>query len=158
MKKPIFPLLMLAASVVFVSCKKESPKPSAGTNTLANSSLIGSKWTVVNESQVVGAIFPGGSPGSSNYIGKAGDYFNFNANGHLYFSISDQKDTTGTTYKISGDTVLCRNYFYEGTSAVLDSGFYAAYIIRNLTNNTCTLYSSAEGPDTDIENTINLSK
>jgi hypothetical protein len=153
MRKPIFPLLILAVCVIFASCKKEATKTS-----VASTSLIGTNWTVVNESQVVGSVFPGSSPTSSNYIGKAGDYFNFSANGHLYFNLDGQKDTTGTTYKISGDTVLCRNYFYEGTSTVLDSGFYAAYIISKLTNHSCTLYNSADGPDTEIANTINLSK
>jgi hypothetical protein len=150
MKKPIFPLLILAACVIFVSCRKE------GTN-VPYSSLIGSNWTVVNNLQVAGSLMGNGPPTTSNYIGKAGDYFNFNSNGKLYFSMDDQKDT-GTTYKISGSAVLCINYYYEGTATVLDSGFYAAYIISNLTTHTCTLTQNIPGPDIDIKNTINLSR
>lgn len=150
MKKLIFPLLILAVCTMFVSCVKES---TSGPSTAA----IGGNWTVVNEVEVVGNLNGTGAPTTSNYTGTTSDYFKFGSNSKLYWNLNTQKDT-GTTYKISGDTVLSRNYFYEGTSTTLDSGFFANYIISNLTSHTCTLKENTEGPDVPISITINLSR
>jgi hypothetical protein len=134
MRTPAICTLIFLISAILTSCLKESvnkPEPA--------SSLIGTNWTVVNDSTHVaaGAIAPASG---SNYIGKAGDYFNFSTNGKLYWSINGQKDTA--TYLISGDTLKFKFAYIDGQTNKVDSAYNPIYTISNVTSHTCTLFNS----------------
>jgi len=154
MRNPAICILIFMISAVSVSCKKENvnkPEPP--------SSLMGNNWTVVNEatSESMGASVP---PSSSNYIGKAGDYFNFTTYGKLYWSINGRKDTA--TYLISGDTIKFKVAYIDGQTNKVDSAFNPIYTISNVTDHTCTLFNSmplltANGGGPELT-TINLKK
>ena len=164
MRNPAICMLIFMISAILTSCLKENVNtagPSSSVNTAEpSSSLTGSNWTVVNEatSESAGASSPATS---SNYIGKAGDYFNFTTYGKLYWSINGQNDTA--TYLISGDTIKFKSAYIDGRTNMVDSAYYPIYTINNLTNHTCTLFNSmiifgnigAGGP---VLTTINLKK
>ncbi len=147
--------LIFMISAILTSCKKENTNKAE-----SSSSLIGSNWTVVNDatSESAGANTPASS---SNYIGKAGDYFNFTPYGKLYWSINGQRDTA--TYLISGDTIKFKSAYIDGRTNMVDSAYYPIYTISNITSHTCTLFNSmivlgiagAGGP---VLTTINLKK
>jgi hypothetical protein len=149
--------LIFMIFAILTSCSKENlNKPEAS----GTSSLIGSSWTVVNDatSESAGAIAPASS---SNYIGKAGDYFNFTTYGKLYWSINGQKDTA--TYLISGDTLKFKSAYIDGQTNKVDSAYYPIYTISNVTSHTCTLFNSltvfgAAGGGGPVLTTINLKK
>lgn len=155
MRTPAVCTLMFLLSAILTSCKKET-----ANNPEPPSSLIGSSWAVVNDSTSVaaGAIAPASG---SNYIGKAGDYFNFTSYGKLYWSINGQKDTV--TYLISGDTLKFKVAYIDGQTNKVDSAYNPIYTIRNVTSHTCTLFNSTAllttngggGPELT---TINLKK
>jgi hypothetical protein len=144
--------LIFMISAILTSCKKENANIAE-----PSSSLIGSSWTVANDStsERIGAI-----TNDSNYIGKTTDYFNFTTYGKLYWSINGQRDTA--TYLISGDTIKFKYGYVDFQTKLVDSAYDAGYIISNLTNHTCTLFNSEivfgttdSGP---ILTTINLKK
>jgi hypothetical protein len=147
--------LIFMISAILTSCSKENVNKAE-----SSSSLVGSSWTVVNDStsESAGASTPASG---SNYIGKAGDYFNFTNYGKLYWSINGQRDTA--TYLISGDTIKFKSAYIDGQTNMVDSAYYPIYTISNLTNHTCTLFNSmivfgiagAGGP---VLTTINLKK
>ncbi len=147
--------LIFMASAVLTACTKENVH-----KTQASSSLIGTSWTIVNDStsESAGATAPASS---SNYLGKAGDYFNFSAHGKLYWSIDGHRDTA--TYLISGDTIKFKSAYTNAQTNTVDSAYYPIYKISNLTGNTCTLFNSqivfgAAGAGGPILTTINLKK
>jgi len=146
-------IIILVIAVVLVSCLKESLNKAARP-----SSLIGTTWSVVNDSTTTGfwGIWSGRATTGSNYIGKAGDYFIFITYGKLYSSINGQKDTE--TYKIGGDTVHFRYAYGVGQTNIIDSAWNTGYIISNLTNHTCTLSSNFITPETVLSGFVNLRK
>jgi len=154
MRNPaVFTLIMISA--IYISCKKENVN-----KTESASSLIGSSWTVVNDatSESAGASAP---VSSSNYIGRAGDYFNFTTYGKLYWSIKGQKDTA--TYLISGDTIKFKSAYINAQTNMVDSAYYSIYTISNLTSHTCTLFNrmivfGSAGAGGPVLTTINLKK
>ena len=133
MRTPAICTLIFVIAAILTSCKKENVNKSE-----PSSSLIGSNWTVVNDSTFTsnGANVP---PSGSNYIGKTGDYFNFTTYGKLYWSINGQKDTA--TYLISGDTLKFRVAYIDGQTNKVDSAYNPIYTISNITNHTCTLFN-----------------
>lgn len=155
MRNPAICMLIFTISAIFTSCKKENVNTAT-----APSSLIGSNWTVVNDatSESAGASTPASS---TNYTGKAGDYFNFTTYGKLYWSINGQRDTA--TYLISGDTIKFKSAYIDAQTNMVDSAYYPGYTISNLTNHTCTLFNStiifgANGAGGPVLTTINLKK
>jgi len=154
MRNPAICTLILI-SAMLTSCSKENLN-----RTMPSSSLIGTSWTVVNEAtgENAGASAPASS---SNYIGKAGDYFNFTSHGKLYWSINGQTDTA--TYLISGDTIKFKYAYIDGRTNVIDSAYNPIYTISNLTAHTCTLFNSTTvfgtaGAGGPVLTTINLKK
>jgi hypothetical protein len=155
MRNPAICTLIFMISAILTSCLKENVNQAE-----PSSSLTGSNWTVVNDatSESAGAIAPATS---SNYIGKAGDYFNFTTYGKLYWSINGQKDTA--TYLISGDTIKFKFAYIDGQTNMVDSAYNPIYTISNLTGHTCTLFNSMtffgiNGAGGPVLTTINLKK
>lgn len=155
MRKPAICTLIFMISAILTSCSKENVNKAE-----SSFPLIGSSWTVVNDatSESAGASTPASG---SNYIGKAGDYFNFTTYGKLYWSINGQRDTA--TYLISGDTIKFKAAYIDGQTKIVDSAYYPIYTISNLTNHTCTLFNSMlifgiNGAGGPVLTTINLKK
>jgi hypothetical protein len=155
MRTPAICTLIFMISAILVSCSKENLNGAK-----SSSLLIGSRWTVVNDltSESAGASTPASS---SNYVGKAGDYFNFTTYGKLYWSINGQKDTA--TYLVSGDTIKFKSAYIDGQTNKPDSAYYPIYTITNLTSRTCTLVNSMTvfgiaGAGGAVLTTINLKK
>ena len=159
MRTPIICTLIFVISAILTSCLKENVNK-AVSSSAASSSLIGSNWTVVNDSTSVSA--GASTPASgSNYIGKPGDYFNFTTYGKLYWSINGQRDTA--TYMISGDTIKFKSAYIDGRTNIVDSAYYPIYTISNLTGHNCTLFNSmivfgTAGAGGPVLTTINLKK
>ena len=78
----IFFLIIFLYSVV-ISCKKDQD------------GVIAGKWSLVNDSVIVGV---GPHIGTKNYIGVAGDYFDFRTDGNVYVKEGAKLDTL--SYKI----------------------------------------------------------
>ena len=147
--------LTFMTATILTSCTKENVN-----KTETSASLIGSNWTVVNDatSESAGSISPASS---TNYIGKAGDYFNFTPYGKLYQSINGHRDTA--TYLISGDTIRFKSAYIDAQTNIVDSAYYPIYTITKLTSNSCTIFNStiifgAAGSGGPVLTTINLKK
>jgi hypothetical protein len=137
----IYTLLFIIFAIL-TSCQKENLKqaetPLSVNQAEPSSSLMGSAWTVVNDTTSVtaGATVPASGV---NYTGTTSDYLNFSSHGKLYWSINGQKDTF--TYIISGDTLKFKFPYDNAQTNVVDSVYQPMYIISNLTNHTCTLFN-----------------
>jgi hypothetical protein len=88
------------------SCKKSNQSPAVPT------SIVG-KWKLVNDSLVsgVGPIVTG-----SNYIGKSGDYFDFETNNKLY--IKERANLDSSAYQVTSDSTIVLNVYTERYNAL----------------------------------------
>ncbi len=102
------PLLIAALFVLsgLFSCKKSNQSPAVPTSIIGN-------WHLVNDSLVsgVGPIVTG-----SNYIGKSGDYFDFETNNKLY--IKEGANLDSSMYQIMSDSTIVLNVYAERYNAI----------------------------------------
>jgi hypothetical protein len=90
------------------SCTKNSESPIKNKSTVTThsnflttpTSIIG-KWNLVNDSLVWGV---GPNVTTTNYIGKSGDYFNFEANNKLY--IKEGANLDSSVYQVMSDSTV----------------------------------------------------
>jgi hypothetical protein len=130
--------LLSVCLLTIVSCKKEDEKTTA--------EKIQAKWQV--ESTYYNDHIAG-EDDSETLPGNASDYFDFRADGKLYYNLDGDADTLN--YALQNDTKI----ILQG------SGFGTVFDIQNLTDNTLELYTKENDPDnTDdfSELAINLKK
>jgi hypothetical protein len=147
MKNFIIYLLVLTVSCMFFSCLKDK-------SNVVPPSLVG-KWSIVNDSTTFSewGLFTG-APTKSNYIGKAGDSYDFESNGNLYISDDGEKDTA--TYLTHLNLVRIGFTSYNGSSANPYPGIEMT--VSNLTAHTVTLTDTAISPETIYTEKINLKR
>ena len=100
-------LLTAIACMAFVvsvaACKKD--KTPGVTEKLMN------KWSLV---QILDTVYAsGGSPASTKYDGKAGEYMDFRKDGKLYSFINKTYDTANYTYSESNLKVNVKSFRYN---------------------------------------------
>ncbi len=156
MKKILNSLVLLFICSTFASCSKEPSNKSV--NIPISVSNLSGKWTLVNDTTTTSfwGLWNGQAAVGINYIGKAGDYYNFTSHGKLYTYQNTNLDTQ--TYKLGHDTVWVRYTYIDGQTDKVDSAYNPGYIITRLTDNSCTLTSFSVTPETIYNSVINLSR
>jgi hypothetical protein len=103
MKKTL--LILALGSGLFVSCKKEEPKPSDNTTPMTTTQKIQQKW---NLSSVIDIEYIGSSTTIDNIdtlvLGAPGDYADFRADNKVYISVTGEFDTL--PYSILSDSKI----------------------------------------------------
>jgi len=111
--------------LLMFSCKKN-----VSTNEQLTPTSISGKWNIQKDSVYVGV---GLGNHEVTYIGKAGDYFNFSNDGHIYAQENFSLDTL--SYMLNTDSVIVSNFsgFNKGRgqvkllsthSLVISSGYF----------------------------------
>jgi hypothetical protein len=151
MKNFLFYLVVLTVSCIFFSCKKDANnRTSAGTPTLVGN------WTIVNDStlETPWGLFDGRPSNGANYIGKAGDSYNFEPDGNLYIKEGVNKDTA--TYLTHLNLIRIGYTYFDGAPANPYPG--VEFVVKNLTAHTVTLADTAVSPEIIYTETINLKR
>ena len=135
--RTIFFVLMTCLTAV--TCKKDS------------TTTIVTDWNLVNDSinSSIGIAWQ-----HSNYKGMNSDFFNFSANGKLYFK-------EGTTYDSCNYNVLDGNKIILESFSLKENGAFVPSTISVLTATTATIIISTDGmqnPGGSYERIINLSR
>jgi hypothetical protein len=111
------PLLLVALiTAVLLSCKKQNNTPSV--------TIVG-RWQVLSDSTYKTTITSGGLTTGTMYIGKAGDYYEFNANGHINLSGDGNNGTatyalTNNQMHLTYDMPPGSHAAFEGNATVSD--------------------------------------
>jgi hypothetical protein len=108
MKNLILLILSLLIFTSLFSCTKNGESPLKNKSTVTThsnflttpTSIIG-KWNLVNDSLVWGV---GPYVTTTNYIGKSGDYFDFEANNKLY--IKEGANLDSSVYQVMSDSTV----------------------------------------------------
>jgi hypothetical protein len=118
--KKIITSIVVAILITFClpACKKSSDTQQPQTT----QQKIQNKWLLEN---IVDNFHRSGTDQSSTTIGASTDYFDFRADGKIYYSISTYKDTV--TYSLPSDTKI----LIDGTET---------YDIKTLTSNSFIIY------------------
>jgi len=149
MKKIITLLLVTAIGFSIASCHKGSGNPAPGT--------LNSNWQLVNDSTIYYScgLCAVVTSANTNYVGRYGDYYNFNVNGTLYIKEGTALDTA--TYTLKQDTLQLTFSGYNGVQT--KNGGALTYIVSNFTAHTLKLTSiPVITPSTLYKHIINLSK
>ena len=88
--------------IAFTACKKDGDKISQTT--------ISGKWSVVSDSTFTGV---GYSSHAVNYMGQAGDYFDFRADGNVYTKEGPVLDTL-SYHLVSGNEIVIASFGIVG--------------------------------------------
>ena len=130
------PQSLIAAIVLFfiiTSCNKLGAiHPTNGNNSLndGNSTGLVSKWQIVNDSTANSMLRT--SALTSNYVGIAGDYFDFRTDGFCYTKEGDAYDTLA--YKqVSSKSIIMQNF-----GLVINGATEASAVTQTSTTATIT--------------------
>ena len=119
--KPFLNLLFIILGVLILgpSCAKKNDAPT---------SILG-KWNIKIDSSYTGGGF---TNHEASYVGQAGDFFNFNSDGHIYIKENSIFDTLN--YTLSSGALIVQNFGYdEGkcqvsspttNSLIISSGYF----------------------------------
>ena len=137
---------------MFFSCGKEANSKGTGSGT---PTLVG-KWSIVNDSTtaVPWGLFAGQPSSGANYIGQAGDSYNFESNGNLYVTEGVNKDTA--TYLTHLNLVRISYSYFNNAAANPYPG--VEFFVSNLTAHTVTLADTAVSPEVIYTEAINLKR
>ena len=132
MKKIITILLFVSASIAFTSCLK-----GVGNNP-TRPTIVGN-WALVNDSTKIQfwGLWQGKPDTGINYIGAAGDHYNFMQNGKMYIKQGTTLDT-GTYTTLANNKIEIKFTYLNGQGNPPD-GWTEDFTINTLTNNSLTL-------------------
>jgi len=134
-----YSLLIIAGLLLcFFACKKDannvarntdgsSSQVSNQTSALVNPSSIIGNWNIVTDSTYAGA---GISNHPVDYAGQAGDYFNINANGHIYTKEGTVLDTL--SYSNVSDTTIVISPFGITLNGVPETSHIITFTAHSL--------------------------
>lgn len=89
-----------------------------------------------------------------NYLGKAGDYYNFTP-GKLSFH--DNNVTGVENFKLDHDTVFVEYAYFNAPTNQVDSAYDPAFVVTHLTDHNCTMTENNVGFEINSFSIINLS-
>jgi hypothetical protein len=121
MKHPPGKLSFLAVLLYLTACTKTQ----APSNDFGQAGLSG-KWDLITDSTFEGV---GSTNHPVDYMGEAGDYFNFGANGHAYTKEGNVLDTL--TYTLASDTSLVISDFGGIFNGIPDTSSIKALTANN---------------------------
>jgi len=135
--------LLIAAGLMLClfACKKDANNTGAGsrntsnqlstqTTALVNPSSIIGNWNIVTDSTFAGA---GITNHPVDYAGQAGDYFDINANGHIYTKEGTVSDTL--SYSIISDTTIVISPFGITLNGVPETSHIITFTAHSLVIN-----------------------
>lgn len=126
MKHPFGMLSFLVTLIYLTACTK-----STGSSNNNESTGINGKWNLVSDSTFKGV---GTSNHPVDYIAVAGDYFTFDANGHVYTRENTVLDTL--TYRLVSDTTILISDFGFIIDGVPDTSTVSGFRATNGLNIT----------------------
>jgi len=128
---PVVLIILVAASLSLSSCSKDK----AGPVTLTGN------WNLVKDSVVtIGSGANIAPPTVINVYDKAGDYYNFSVNGHLYMQVNGIPDTA--TYTLQNNQVSINYTIYYSQTR---TGTYTTpYAINSLSAHSVVLVNPGQ--------------
>lgn len=128
MKYIITSAVLIFINIAIISCTKELISPQN-----SQISIIG-RWNIVNDSLVSGI----GSSGYSyeNYVGLAGDYFDFRSDGYVYIKEGNALDTLSYQLQDSNKIIIeSFGFIINGVATTSDITILTAHNFSIRTNN-----------------------
>ena len=132
--------LFIITFISLISCSKESE--SIQLNSPNDSTLLPGKWNLIQETLTNPPPYYINSlglvPTPGNYLGKAGDYYNFKSNGTLVVHANNNTDST--LYSYQNGTLVIKGSAYKNLKILTFTASKLTFECRDTSSNGGAYY------------------